>query len=203
MIARKVVTHFNILSMKQLDISNGESKKLVFVIHKHKATQLHYDFRLQVGKSMPSWAITKGPTLDPKQRRLAKKVNDHTITYRNFEGVIPEGEYGAGPVMIWDEGTYIPQREQIDKTLESVEDFNSAQRVMRQGLKSGQIKFELFGTKVKGSFALVKVERFGQNSWLMVKHKDKYVKTDYDPNTEDFSARTKRSLTEILNSGFK
>lgn len=183
--------------MGQTKIFPEKPKHLVFVVHKHKATQLHYDLRLQVGSKMPSWAITKGPTLDPLQRRLARKVNDHSLEYRNFEGVIPVEEKGAGPVMIWDEGTYIPQLEQKDKTLLNVEDPEIGNKVIKSGLKSGQIKFELFGKKIKGSFALVQVTRFGENSWLLIKHKDKYVKPNYDPNSEDFSARSGKSLAEI------
>ena len=108
--------------MKQLSIIDKSTAKLMFVIHKHQAIRLHYDFRLQIGKTMPSWAIPKGPTLDPAFKRLAMEVDDHTLEYRTFEGVIPEGKVGAGPVMIWDYGTYIPEIEIKKGVREKVKD---------------------------------------------------------------------------------
>ena len=179
-------------------VNKAISEDLVFVIQKHDATRLHYDFRLQIGDVMPSWSIPKGPTLDPAQKRLAMETGDHEMEYRNFEGVIPEGEYGAGAVMIWDQGTYIPEVEVEKGVLVRVEDLKEATKVMQEGLKAGMLKFSLFGSKINGSFALVKTKGFGpKNSWLLIKHKDEYVKVGYDANDFDFSATTQRSLAEI------
>jgi bifunctional non-homologous end joining protein LigD len=179
-----------------------KSEKLAFVIHKHHATSLHYDFRLEVERTMPSWAIPKGPTLDPSMKRLAMKVDDHDMDYRNFEGVIPEGSYGAGPVMIWDEGTYIPEVEVSKGVRKMIEDRKEGEAVMREGLEKGEIKFFLEGKKIKGSFALVKTRNFGpKNAWLLIKHKDEYVKEGYDSKDHDFSARTKKSMEKIREEG--
>jgi bifunctional non-homologous end joining protein LigD len=178
--------------------------KLLFVIHKHQATALHYDFRIQVGKSMPSWAIPKGLTLDPKFKRLSVKVGDHDLEYRNFEGNIPEGHVGGGPVMIWDEGYYEAEREKNPGVREIIKDFKEAENEISEGIKKGEIKFFLHGKKVKGSFALIKTKNFPpgstKDSWLLIKHKDEYCKEDYDAKNEDFSARTGKSLKEIKDS---
>lgn len=174
-------------------------KSLLFVIHKHDATRLHYDFRLQIGNTMPSWAIAKGPTLDNTAKRLTQETTDHPMDYRNFEGVIPEGSYGAGPVMIWDEGYYIPEVEVAKGVREEIKDFDEGQKAMKEGKKKGEIKFFLHGKKLKGSFALVKVERFGKNSWLLIKHNDEYVRREYDANKFDISARSGKSIDEIRN----
>lgn len=174
---------------------------LVFVIQKHAATQLHYDFRLEINGKMASWAIPKGPTLDPKLKRLAMRVEDHPMDYNQFEGVIPEGSYGAGAVMIWDKGTYIAEIE-IDKGLrKDVKDPKEADNIMSEGLKKGEIKFFLNGSKLKGSFALVKTRGFppgkSENAWLLIKHQDKYCKSGYDANDYETSAVSKKSLAEI------
>src|SRR5579884_3596700 len=155
------------------------TKKLVFVVHKHDATSLHYDFRLQIGRVMPSWAIPKGPTLDPTVKRLAMSTTDHSMEYRNFEGIIEEGHYGAGPVMVWDEGTYIPEVEISKGVREEIKDPEEGNKVMKEGLKKGEIKFFLEGKKLKGSFALVKTKGFPpgvKNAWLLIKHKDEFTK---------------------------
>ena len=175
-----------------------KDNKLVFVVHKHQATSLHYDFRLQIGEVMPSWAVPKGPTLDPLKKRLAMQVDDHSLEYRNFEGKLPEGEYGAGPVMIWDEGYYLPEKE-IEKGVRiQVGDFNGGNILMEEGVEKGELKFCLFGKKLQGSFALVKTRGFGpKNSWLLIKHKDEFVKEAFDANDYDFSARSNKTLDEI------
>jgi bifunctional non-homologous end joining protein LigD len=172
--------------------------KLKFVIHKHKATSLHYDFRLEINGVMPSWAIAKGPTLDSAFKRLALPTTDHAMDYRNFEGVIAEGQYGAGPVMIWDEGYYIPEIEISKGVREEIADRDRGEKVMMEGMEKGEIKFVLHGKKMKGSFAMVKTKGWGpKNSWLLIKHKDDHVQEGYDANDHDFSARTNKSLEEI------
>lgn len=174
-------------------------RHFAFVIHKHKATNLHYDFRLEIGGVMPSWAIAKGPTLDNTVKRLALETTDHDMDYRHFEGVIPEGSYGAGPVMIWDEGTFIPEREISKGVREEVTDKKEGAKVMEEGLKKGELKFILEGKKMRGSFALVKTHGWEpKNSWLLIKHKDKFVQEGYDANDYDFSAKSNKSLEEIV-----
>src|SRR5579862_3059135 len=140
----------------------AEDQLLVFVVHKHQATTLHYDFRLEIGGVMPSWAIPKGPTLDPHLKRLAMPTTDHTLEYRHFEGVLEEGQYGAGAVMVWDEGTYTPEREQVKGVLEEVTERAEAEAVMRQGLAAGMLKFRLYGHKLQGSFALIRTQGLGK-----------------------------------------
>lgn len=171
---------------------------LVFVIQKHQATSLHYDFRLEIGGVMPSWAIAKGPTLDNTVKRLALETTDHDIEYRHFEGVIQEGSYGAGPVMVWDEGYYIPEIEIAKGERKEIPDRTEGESVMAQGLKKGELKFILHGKKLHGSFALIKTRGWGpKNSWLMIKHNDTFVQVGYDANTHDFSAKSNKSLAEI------
>jgi len=168
------------------------------VVHKHKATSLHYDFRLEILGKMPSWSIPKGPSLDSKVKRLAMPTGDHTLEYSKFEGVIPYGEYGAGPVMIWDNGTYDPEIEIDHGQREQVLVRERAEEVASGSLSQGNLKFFLHGTKLKGSFALVRTAGLkGKESWLMIKHRDRYVVPDYDAADFDFSAVTGRSMAEI------
>lgn len=179
-----------------------KSRSLVFVVHKHKATSLHYDFRLEVGGVMPSWSIPKGPSLDSDVKRLALPTTDHPLEYRTFEGVIPEGEYGAGPVMVWDEGTYVPEVEVSKGVREKILDRNEGERVVRDGLQRGNLKFCLNGKKLQGSFALVRTAGFGgRESWLMIKHRDEHSQKVYDANEHDFSAVSNLSLAQIAHRG--
>src|SRR5437773_6704406 len=151
---------------------------LKFVIQKHRASALHYDFRLEAAGTMRSWAVPKGPSLDPKQKRLAMEVEDHPLEYANFEGIIPEGEYGGGTVMIWDEGHWAP-----------MEDIDPA-----RGLDKGELRFLLDGKKLKGSWTLVST---GDRKWLLMKRKDEYASTEDIEETQPRSVRTKRLLADI------
>ena len=170
-----------------------------FVIQKHKATSLHYDFRLEYKGSMVSWSVPKGPTLDSSVKRLAMPTSDHALEYRKFEGVLPEG-YGAGPVMIWDEGTYNPEIEVSKGVREEITESERGEQVMSKSLKDGNVKFRLYGKKLQGSFALVRTKGFGgtKESWLMIKHRDMFSKKGYDANDFDFSAVSGLSLAEIM-----
>jgi len=131
-----------------------------YVVQRHDATSLHYDFRLEIGGTMPSWSIPKGPTLDPTVRRLAMPTGDHDLEYRHFEGVIPEGSYGAGSVMIWDEGTFNPEVEVSKGVRREVTDRTEGKEVAPSGLREGNLKFRLYGKKLNGSFALVRTKGF-------------------------------------------
>src|SRR5664279_950975 len=119
---------------------------LQFVVQKHDATRLHYDFRLEMKGVLKSWAVPKGPSLNPDDRRLAMMVEDHPYDYKDFEGIIPEGNYGAGTVIVWDEGTY--------ETLEPLKSKKEEEKSLLSQVKSGSIKIRLFGKKLKGEFAL-------------------------------------------------
>lgn len=145
--------------------------KLIFVIQRHAASRLHYDFRLEMDGVLKSWAVPKGPSLNPDDKRLAMMVEDHPYDYKDFEGNIPEGNYGAGQVEIWDSGTYEP----LDDTSQL-----SDEKELLKELKSGSLKFVLHGKKLKGEFALVKMKNAENNAWLLIKHKDKFAKDEYD-----------------------
>ncbi|NHA03751.1 3'-phosphoesterase [Mucilaginibacter sp. HC2] len=148
----------------------GSGKTLSFVVQRHHATSLHYDFRLELDGTLKSWAVPKGPSMNPGDKRLAMMVEDHPIDYQHFEGIIPNGNYGAGVVLIWDHGTY-------ESLAESRED---DVKVLRSGLKSGNLKFKLNGEKLQGEFALVKLHNAENNAWLLIKHNDEFaVKKKY------------------------
>lgn len=145
--------------------------KLIFVIQRHAASRLHYDFRLEMEGVLKSWAVPKGPSLDPKDKRLAMMVEDHPYDYKDFEGNIPEGNYGAGQVEIWDSGTYEPLEENSKL---------SDEKELLKELYAGSLKFILHGKKLKGEFALVKMKNTDENSWLLIKHKDEFAESPYD-----------------------
>jgi len=168
--------------------SGGE---LRFVIQKHDATRLHYDFRLEMEGVLKSWAVPKGPSLNPQDKRLAMMVEDHPYDYRTFEGIIPEGNYGAGTVIVWDEGTY--------ESLEGGTKKEQEKSLLQQ-LKKGSLKFRMHGKKLKGEFALVKTAYRGENSWLLIKHRDEYATTT-DVTKKDKSVTSKRTLTQIEKAG--
>jgi bifunctional non-homologous end joining protein LigD len=153
---------------KQTREPSGKKNKTTqfrFVVQRHQASHLHYDFRLELGGVLKSWAVPKGPTLNPSQKRLAVMVEDHPVDYITFKGRIPEGNYGAGIVEIWDHGTFIPVNEKEEPISE---------RMALQSIKKGEIKFQLKGKKLKGGFVLVKLKNDEKN-WLLIKHKDEYA----------------------------
>jgi len=160
---------------------------LRFVVQKHAASHLHYDFRLELDGVLKSWAIPKGPSLDPSIKRLAMMVEDHPYEYRTFEGVIPKGNYGAGEVLIWDEGTY-----QASGRREGQPD----EEVLREGLRKGDLKFVLAGHKLKGEFALVRIKADKENSWLLLKKKDAFAAGD-DITAQDRSVVSGATLEDL------
>lgn len=149
-----------------------KGKALVFVIQKHAASHLHFDLRLEVDGVMKSWAVPKGPSIDPSVKRLAMEVEDHPVAYNSFEGTIPQGEYGGGTVMLWDRGTYSP---------DEVNAGESENDAAKRALGSGKLAFTFHGDRLHGSFALVRTRRGAERAqWLLIKHKDKYSKAGRD-----------------------
>lgn len=158
-----------------------------FVIQKHDASSLHYDFRLEVGDVLVSWAVPKGPSTDPRDRRLALRTEDHPLGYVDFEGVIPEGEYGAGTVLVWDTGTYRNLREDKD-----------GGKDMAASIDDGLVEVWLDGEKLAGGYALKRTRRGKKPRWLLVKMKDGQADARRRPvNTQLDSVKTGRSLEEI------
>lgn len=169
--------------------SARQAKKLAFVIQKHDASHLHYDLRLEHDGVMKSWAVPKGPSLDPSVKRLAMEVEDHPIEYNSFEGTIPKGEYGGGTVMLWDRGTY-----QYGGTDPDPDEG------LRRGYQKGDFKFVLNGKRLKGSWALVRMRRnqSGKPQWLLIKHRDEYAVPDSDVTADhQTSVATGRTMDEI------
>jgi bifunctional non-homologous end joining protein LigD len=158
-------------------------KKLVYVVQKHRATALHYDFRLEWKGVMLSWAVPKGPSFDPSVKRLAMQVEDHPIEYNKFEGIIPEGEYGGGTVMIWDTGHWTPETPDVDAAL-----------------KRGDLKLRLEGKKLQGSWVLVRTRGRpgdGKPAWLLIKHRDEWTSTEDVTELAPRSIVSDRLLVEI------
>ena len=168
--------------------ANATEPRLQFVVQKHRATQLHYDFRLEFNGVLLSWAVPKGPSPDPAVKRLAMQVEDHPLEYGGFEGVIPEGEYGGGTVMVWDKGYWAPEVPDVQKALEK-----------------GDLKFTLFGKKLRGSWVLVRTRGWGGStdgkSWLLIKHRDEYASTVDIVTEQPRSVVTRRLLAGIARDG--
>ncbi|MDO8588001.1 MAG: DNA ligase D [Armatimonadota bacterium] len=160
---------------------------LRFVVHKHKARRLHYDLRLEFGRALKSWAVPKGPSLNPGDKRLAVMVEDHPLDYRTFEGVIPADNYGAGPVMVWDEGEY---------DAPGAASREMAEQILTHGLEKGHLTFILKGKKLRGEFALVKFRSKEPNQWLLIKANDRFA-GEQDILEEDRSVLTSRTMEEI------
>jgi bifunctional non-homologous end joining protein LigD len=164
--------------------NTASRKDLLYVVQKHQASHLHYDFRLEWGGALLSWAVPKGPSLDPSIKRFATRVEDHPVEYADFEGVIPEGEYGAGTVMVWDRGTWTPE----------VPDVGEA-------LQEGELRFALDGKKLKGSWVLVRTQsRYGgqgRQTWLLIKRRDRYASSEDILEARPRSVVSRRLLAGI------
>jgi bifunctional non-homologous end joining protein LigD len=157
--------------------------RLLYVIQKHRASHLHYDFRLEFNGVLLSWAIPKGPSLDPSVKRLAMQVEDHPIEYGSFEGAIPEGEYGGGTVMVWDTGEWSPESDDV-----------------ASALQKGDLKFTLYGKKLRGSWVLVRTRGYGSRadkSWLLIKHRDRYASKIDITEKKPRSVLSRRLLADI------
>jgi bifunctional non-homologous end joining protein LigD len=157
-----------------------------FVVQMHQASHLHYDLRLEIGGVLKSWAVPRGPSYDPGDKRASFQTEDHPVEYASFEGVIPPGNYGAGAMIVWDEGTM--------RITEGTED-------PLEAIASGKIAFVLEGTKLKGEWALVKLKgkKYQANEWLLIKHRDGYVSTDWDVTVQaPWSIRSGLTLEELI-----
>lgn len=168
--------------------STKSVSKLSFVIQRHKATRLHYDFRLEMNGVLKSWAVPKGPSMNPNDKRLAIMVEDHPYDYKDFEGIIPEGNYGAGIVEIWDKGFYSDTENSNKKV---------AEKKLLEELKTGTLKFTLYGKKLKGEFALVKMKNSEDNTWLLLKHKDEFA-VDEEYNSDELTPKNS-PINKLIN----
>jgi DNA ligase D-like protein (predicted 3'-phosphoesterase) len=162
----------------------------IFVIQKHQASTLHYDFRLEVEGVLASWAVPKGPSTDPSQRRLAMPTEDHPLAYADFEGVIPEGEYGGGTMLIWDRGTY--------RNLKAEEHDGEPPKSVSEQIEEGHVAIWLEGEKLSGGYALIRTGKGDRARWLLIKMKDERADAGRDPTaTEPQSVKSGRTLDEI------
>jgi bifunctional non-homologous end joining protein LigD len=152
--------------------------RLLFVVQKHQGRNLHYDFRLEVDGALKSWAVPKGPSLNAAVKRLAVAVEDHPLEYEDFEGNIPEGQDGAGPVMVWDQGTYTTE----------------GSNIVAASLENGELKFVLHGQKLRDSWVLVRTRN---NNWLLIKHRDAFASSEDITRLKPRSVLSRRSLSEI------
>src|SRR5262249_37437743 len=157
---------------------------LLFVVQQHRARRLHYDFRLECDGVLLSWAVPKGPSLDRNEKRLAVETEDHPYDYASFEGVIPPKQYGSGEVIVWDCGVYSPDEDGL-----WFSDRAEAQRQIREGMHKGKLSIQLRGVKLKGSFALVRTKQ--AKSWLLIKHKDRFV------TNEDITLQNRSVLSNV------
>jgi bifunctional non-homologous end joining protein LigD len=169
------------------------SEKPIFVIQKHDARTLHYDIRLEVDGVLKSWAVPKGPSTDPRERRLAIRTEDHPLEYAEFEGMIPQGEYGGGPVIVWDRGNYRNLREEKE---------DGSQATMEQSLEQGKVEIWLEGQKLHGGYALIRTGKSEEEGWLLLKMRDDAVNIKQEPvRTEPESVLSGRTLEEIVMEG--
>ncbi|WP_156725441.1 DNA polymerase ligase N-terminal domain-containing protein [Streptomyces apocyni] len=168
--------------------TSGRGGRRRFVVQKHAATSLHYDFRLEAGGVLKSWSVPKGPSTDPREKRLALRTEDHPVDYADFEGTIPEGEYGAGAVIRWDVGTYRNLAERGGKKVP-----------VAKGVSDGHVKVWLEGEKLRGGYALTRTgPEGGKERWLLVKVKDEEADARRNPvNSEPASVRTGRTVEDV------
>ena len=170
------------------DHAERENGPLIYAVQKHMASRLHYDLRLEWRGVLLSWAVPKGPSLDPAVKRLAMRAEDHPLEYAHFEGVIPRGQYGAGTVMVWDRGTWHPEEADVDGSLQN-----------------GEIKFTLQGLKLKGAWVLVRIRGYGKvppgSAWLLIKHRDQFASAKDVTEEEPRSVASRRLLADIARDG--
>ena len=181
--------HFSTTPEPKGSVKKVKGKKLRFVVQEHHASRLHYDFRLELDGVLKSWAVPKGPSMNPKDRHLAVQVEDHPYAYRSFEGTIPEGNYGAGNVIIWDKGTYGPYHDGPDD-----------EATIRKQLKKGHLTFFLFGEKLKGEFALIKMKGSDEKAWLLIKKGDAFA-SKKDITKEAASVISGKAVDELDGHG--